>query len=85
MIPKISVSPLATQEQQQAVLDGVQALDEEGGGVHQRASAGAAERGEARRHVQRAADQSLQPRAGSASAFTATERNSLLLPLTSRR
>jgi hypothetical protein len=31
MMPKISVRPAGHQEQQQAVLDGVQALDEEGG------------------------------------------------------
>ena len=47
------------QEQQQAVLDGVQALDEEGG------------------EVQVGSTQDLQPRAGSASAFTAMPRDSL--------
>jgi hypothetical protein len=35
MIPKISVSPAGHQEQQQPVLQRVQALDEEGGEVHQ--------------------------------------------------
>src|SRR5204863_455937 len=71
-------------KQQQDVLDGVEALDEEGGRVHRRLSEpGWTWRGASPRSVP--AVQSLQPRAGSARALTAIERNSLLLPLTSRR